>query len=202
MTAAVRSAVVLITGLGGVLGGAAGTADWPVVGTFFGAAWGAVLGVVVGLVLGSVMGVLSGVTRSRWAARSVSGLVAGVLGMGAVGLGSGGYAVPGTGAIVLVTVGALVAAALGPVIAFGVAPRPDGRPGLAWAVAAGTTFVAWGCGLGVSAGAVTGLVIGLGHPPTALFAAAEGGILGGVSGLVLAVAAAGVAVLPRLHPLP
>jgi hypothetical protein len=34
-----------------------------------------------------------------------------------------------------------------------------------------------------------------------VFAAVEGGVLGGVSGLVLAGLAVGAAVLPRLHPL-
>ena len=142
------------------------------------------------------------VTRSRWAARSGSGLVAGVLAVAAVGLGSGAYAVPSTWAMVLVAVGALVAAALGPVIAFGAAPLPDGRPGLAWAVATGGTFLAWGSVAGAAVGAVVGFLIGLGYLPTAPFAAVEGGILGGVSGLVLATLAVGIAVLPRLHPLP
>ncbi|WP_151083118.1 hypothetical protein [Nocardioides cynanchi] len=202
MRASLRSALVLMTGLGGVLGGAAGTVDWPVVGTFFGAAWGAVLGCLTGVAVGLALGGLARVTRSRWAARLGSGLVAGAVGSVVLPLCSGAYDVPGTPEVALVLAGAVVAGALGPVIAFGVGPRPDGRPGDHWAVETLARFLAWGGLLGASAGVVTGLVIGLGYPPTVLVAAVEAGVLGGVSGLVLATLAAGVAVLPRLHALP
>jgi hypothetical protein len=193
--------VVLVAGLGCVLGGAAGTADWPVVGTFFGAVAGSVVGAVVGVVLTLTLALLARVTRSSWAARLVSGLVAGVAGLGLVGLGSGADALRGTPAVLLAT-GTVVAGVLGPMIAFGVAPMPDGRPGFTWAAGVWGVCLGWGCALGGIAGAVTGLVIGLDYLPTVVFAAVEGGVLGCVSGLVLACLAAGIAVLPRLHPLP
>jgi hypothetical protein len=194
--------VVLVAGLGCVLGGAAGTADWPVVGTFFGAVAGSVVGAVVGVVLTLTLALLARVTRSSWAARLVSGLVAGLAGLGLVGLGSGTDAVRGTPAVVLLATGTVVAGALGPMIAFGVRPMPDGRPGFTWAAGVWGVCLGWGCALGAAAGAVTGLVIGLDHLPTLVFAGVEGGVLGCVSGLVLACLAAGIAVLPRLHPLP
>jgi hypothetical protein len=190
--------VVLVAGLGCVLGGAAGTADWPVVGTFFGAVAGSVVGAVVGVVLTLTLALLARVTRSSWAARLVSGLVAGVAGLGLVGLGSRADAL----AVVLLATGTVVAGVLGPMIAFGVAPMPDGRPGFTWAAGVWGVCLGWGCALGAAAGAVTGLVIGLDNLPTVVFAAVEGGVLGCVSGLVLACLAAGIAVLPRLHPLP
>lgn len=194
--------VAMVTGLGCVLGGAAGTADWPVVGTFFGAVAGASAGAVVGVVLTVTLVLLGRVTRSRWAARVISGLVAGVLGLGVGGLGSGTYAVRSAPAAGLLAVWIVLAAGLGPAIAFGVGPGPDGRPGFAWAAGVWEVCLRWGCTVGAAVGAVTGLVIGLGYLPTVVFAAVEGGVLGSVSGLVLACLVAGIAILPRLHPLP
>jgi hypothetical protein len=194
--------VVLVAGLGCVLGGAAGTADWPVVGTFFGAVEGGFVGAVAGLVLAVTLPPLGRATRSRWAARLTSGLVAAAVGLGVAGLGSGADAARDPLAVVLLAAWILVAGALGPAIAFGVRPMPDGRPGFTWAAGVWSVCLAWGCGLGAGAGAVTGLVIGLHYLPTAVAAAIEGAVLGSVSGLVLACLATGIAVLPRLHPLP
>jgi hypothetical protein len=188
--------VVLTAGLGLVLGGAAGTADWPVVGTSFGAVGGAVGGGVVGVVLVAVLGLLARFTRSAWTVRAVSGAIAAAACLGVAGSDAGT-----TAAIVLVSLGSLAGAALGPAIAFGVEPGPDGRPGFTWALATGARLLARGGALGAVIGAVAGFTIGLDYLPTAVFAAFEGAILGGVSGLVLAGLVVGAAVLPRLHPL-
>lgn len=197
--------VVLVGGLGCVLGGVAGTADWPVVGTFFGAVEGAFVGAVAGLVLAGTLLSLARATRSRWATRVTSGLVSAalglVLGLGVAGPGSSADAVRDPLAVVLLAAWIVVTGALGPAIAFGVGPMPDGRPGFTWAAGVWSVCLAWGCGLGAGVGAVTGLVIGLHYLPTAVVAAVEGAVLGSVSGLVLACLAAGIAVLPRLHPL-
>jgi hypothetical protein len=53
---------------------------------------------------------------------------------------------------------------------------------------------------GAALGGIAGLIIGLvSYPPTAAFAVIEGGVLGGGSGVVLALAVVAVLIVPRLR---
>lgn len=190
----------LFAGLGGVLAGIAATIGWPVVGTFFGAVEGALAGAALGALAAAALTILARWTRSRWAARGVSGAMAAAAAVGAVLIHAGPAGLPRAVAVVLIVAGVALAAALGPLIAYGMEPVPGG-----WLTAARLPrvlgrFLALGAGLGGAAGAVAGLIIGIrSYLPTSPFALVEGAVFGAVSGVVLACLAVGVAVLPRLR---
>ena len=59
----IQRGAALFAGLAGVLGGIAGTIDWPVVGTFFGAVEGALAGAVVGVIDAAALTLLAGWPR-------------------------------------------------------------------------------------------------------------------------------------------
>src|SRR5690349_15514967 len=73
---AIRYGAVSFGGLGLLLGGVAGTADWPLVGTFFGAIEGAAVGAATGVLVGVVVAWLIRRTPSGPVAFGVSGAVA------------------------------------------------------------------------------------------------------------------------------
>lgn len=190
--------VALFAGLGCVIGGAIGTAAWPVVGTFFGAAGGAVTGAGTGLLSAGALLAVTHWTTSKWAARVTSGLVAGTAQAAFVTVSGGPERFPIMAAALVVAVTA--GGALGPLIAYGMKPAVGGPLAARRLQHLGSLILGCGSAAGAAIGAVAGLIAGLvAYPPTALFAAVEGGLLGLVSGIVLACLAVGVAVLPRLR---
>jgi hypothetical protein len=195
----IQRGAALFAGLAGVLGGIAGTIDWPVVGTFFGAVEGALAGAVVGVINAAALTLLAGWTRSRWACRGLSGVVAGVAAAGGAQIYAGPVNVSRTVAVVLIATAAVVGAALGPLVAYGAEPVPASRLAGARLPRVGR-ILGWGAALGAAAGAVAGLIIGMHtYLPTSPVAAVEGAVFGVVSGGVLACLVAGVAVLPRIR---
>jgi hypothetical protein len=189
----------LFAGVGGVLGATVGTVDWPVVGTFFGAIGCASAGVTIGVADAALLTLLARRTRSKWAARVASGVVA-AAGLGWASTLTGPAEVPRPLAAALLAIALLLGAALGPLIAYGAAPAPDGRPTGPGYASALARFLRWGAALGGGAGAVTGLAIGIrAYLPTSPFAAVEGAAFGVVSGVALGCLAAGVFLLPRVR---
>lgn len=190
-TGCVGRGVAWLAAVGFVVGGLAGTIDWPFVGTFFGAVEGAGFGAVTGVLVGAVLAFITASTRSRPTVRLVSAVLAGV---GTLA-GAGTYPVPSHAPRLIVAalvVAAMVVAAAGaPLIAYGTLPAPTG---------VGRRILVGGAVAGAGAGAVVGLILGVrSYPPTAPVAAVEGAVLGAVSGLVLACLVAGVTVVPRLR---
>jgi hypothetical protein len=182
-----------LAAVGFVLGGVAGTVDRPVVGTFFGAVGGAGVGAVAGVLVGVVLAIMAASTRSRLVVRLVSAALAG----GAALAGTAAYpgAVDGSRlvAVAWVVAAAVLAGCVAPLIAYG-----TGAEVAAGLPSAGARILFWGAIVGAGAGAAIGLAVGArAYLPTAPFAAVEGGILGVVSGLVVACIVAGVVVLPR-----
>lgn len=179
-----------------LLGGLAGTADWPVVGTFFAGIEGAFAGTAVGASTGFVLSFVAGRPSSHWRARATSGFVAALAAEGIWLSGAGRVDVPGWLAVGLVIATALVGAALGPLIAFGVDPATT--PGLRGPDL--QRLFVLGAAAGAGLGAVLGLAVGLFvHVPTAPIAAVEGAVLGSVCGLVLAALVIGCLVVPRVR---
>jgi hypothetical protein len=178
-----------------VLGGVAGTADWPVVGSFFGAVEGACVGALVGVLAGVAVGQLGRWTRATWALRAVSGL----LGGGAAGFGAvtyrGPIVAPSGLTAALVAVAVVASAALGPLLLAGVPTRPLRADRVVLKLG---QFLVLGVAAGAAVGAVAGLVLGLrAYPATAPFAAVEGAMFGAANGAVLACVAAGLRSLTR-----
>jgi hypothetical protein len=193
--AAVGRGVAALAAGGALLGGLAGTVDWPLVLTFFGAVEGAVAGAVVGLVVGLVLG-RSPVSRSR--ARAISGSVALLAALTGAVAYRGPLEVPPAAAAVLVALSGLAGVAVGPLIAEGPACAlgPERSAALMrFATRASTVALIGGSALGAAAGLVVGAFAYL---PTAPFAAVEGAVLGVVAAGVLALAVLAVGATPML----
>ena len=185
----------LFAGLGGALGGVAGTLDWPIVGTFFGAVEAAPVGAIVGLLAAPALTLLGRRTRSRWAARTTSGVIAGMAAAAAVVIYAGPITVAPMVPIGLVAAAAVLGGVFGPLIAYGFEPVATA----ARMLHIGGLILIWGAALGAAGGGVAGFVIGVrAYLPTAPVAGVEGAVLGLVSGVVVACLAAGVVVLPRI----
>lgn len=184
---------------GAVLGGVAGTLDWPVVSTFFGAIAGAGAGAAVGVVDGLALVLLALAAASPWPARVVSGLVSGVAATLAVWAGDGRpFQAPSAPQVVVIMSALLLGGAVGPLVADGRPVLPGGRPADAALGRVVGRVVAAGAALGGVIGGVAGGIIGASsYLPTAPFAVVEGAVLGAVSGAVVGCAVAGaVVVLP------
>ena len=192
--------VALLAGAGIVVGGAAGTVDFPVVGTLFGAVEGAVAGAAVGAVDGLILTGLGAATRPRWVAQGTSGLVVLVAALARTA-GPEPLAVSWRVEVVLTAVAVLFAGAAGPSIAVGLGRAPGVLGGRAGSTPRELVvrFLGRGTTAGAAVGAVAGVLIGVrSYLPTAPFAAVEGAVFGTVCGAVLACLALGIAILPRL----
>lgn len=203
MLAAAARGAAFFGGTGAVLGGAAGTVAWPVVGTSFGAAGGAAAGALTGVLASLALTVtVSGATRT-WPTRVVPAFVALAAELAGVRLCRGGIGVPVPAGAVLMVLGVVAAAAAGPLIAHGVRPAAataGPAPPALTLVRVSWLMVAGGAGAGGCAGALTGLIIGVAaYLPTAPFAAVEGAVFGSVTGASLACLVAGLTVLPRMR---
>jgi hypothetical protein len=195
---ALGRAVTLGGALGAVVGGLLGTAAWPVVGTFFAGLAGLAVGAAVGLANGITLAAVLTRTRSRWAARFAAAATSLACAVVPAYLMD---ASPRWDWVVPIVIGAVLAGVLGPFAAFGAQPVVLGRrlAGRSVADVVGR-FVATGAAVGAGLGGITGLMIGVRtYLPTAPFAAVEGGTLGSVSGIVLALLACAAIVGPRLR---
>jgi hypothetical protein len=178
--------------------GLIGSAEWPVVGTLLGVVTGSVAGAVVGLANGLTLAALTAVTTSRVGAR----LVAAVTSLGcAVLTAVVTDASPRWDWMVAVALGTVLAALVGPLAAFGTQPVVQGPCLARWSVRELLTRVlAGGAVVGAALGGLAGLVIGsITYLPTAPFAIVEGGVLGAVSGVLVALLVATAVVGPKLR---
>ncbi len=196
-TTALRGAGLLLAA-GTLLGGVAGTADWPLVGTFFGAIEGGSAGAVVGVVVGVVLGLLVRREWPPWSFRLTSAALGGATAVAGAAAYHGPLSVPRSITATILVAAVVLTGYLGPLIATGLEPAAARRAYRIVARAIGA-----GCWLGAAAGGIVGLAIGVSsYLPTAAFALLEGAVLGAVSGGVLGLLSAAVAVLPRLHARP
>ena len=200
MPAAILRGLAFLAGAGGLLGGIAGTFRWPLVGTFFGAVEGAIVGAVVGVLDAVLLAMAAHVTRSMWAQRAVSTLVAGTFAVFGARYYRGPIVVPSAVMDILVLSSLIVGAFVGPLIGFGVeTDSMDQRVGSA-NLRFGKRLIMWGAGIGAGVGAVAGFIVGLiVFAPTSPFAAIEGGVFGLIAGSVVACLIGAIAVLPRLR---
>jgi hypothetical protein len=188
----------LLAAAGAVLGGAAGTVDWPLISTFYGAIEGAAVGAVVGVAVGLALCLLSRVTRAAWAARGVSGGVSALAAVVGASAYDGPVSVPDAVEVGLVVAAILVGGAAGPMIAQGRPATPGGSLQDATVPQLFGRFLAWGAGLGAALGGVAGAIVGaFASLPTAPFAVIEGAVFGSVTGAVLACLAAGAVLVSR-----
>ena len=185
-----------------VIGDVVGTVDWPVVGTFFGALAGVLLGVGAGVLDSALLAGVAGRTRSAWTARLASAAVSSGFALIAVSRAGAFRSLSHVaGKATLVTFCLLLGAALGPMIAYGVEPISFGRGPVPVPLSRFfATWVRWGAVAGGVLGGIVALVVGIhAYLPTSPFAVVEGAWFGCVSGVVLALLALAVAVLPRLR---
>jgi len=188
---------VLFTAVAVLLGGTAGTLQWPIVGTFFeaieAAPYGAVVGVFIALVTWPI-------ASERWAVRLVGGLTSG----GAARCALLTYSGPVKVTVIIGWSFVIASAALGVVVAPMVASGVEvtsSRPGEPASERFGK-YVVRGLVVGSGLGGVVGLIVGLfAYAPTAPFALIEGGILGAVTGVVASLLVATAVLLPKVKVL-
>lgn len=186
------------TGGTAVICGLIGTGQWPVVGTFFGAVTGFAAGAVLGLANGVTLAALTAITSSRWAARLVTAATS-------LGCGLGAAAITDTSPrgdwIVPLAVGIVLAAAIGPFAAFGTQPVVLGPRFARWTARdLMARIIGGGAIAGGALGGLAGLVIGATtYLPTAPFAVVEGGVLGSVSGVLIALLVMAAVIGPKLR---
>lgn len=198
LTAAGLRGAGLLLAAGTLLGGVAGTVDWPLVGTFFGAIGGGSAGAFVGMVLGVILGLLVRRKWPPWSFRLTSAALGGSTAVAGAAAYHGPLSVPRSITATILVAAVVLTGYLGPLIATGLEPADARRARRVVARAVGA-----GCWLGAAAGGIVGLAIGVSsYLPTAAFALLEGAVLGAVSGGVLGLLSAAVAVLPRLHARP
>jgi len=189
--------VVVFAAAAVLLGGIAGTLQWPIVGTFFAALeaapWGVATGVFIALVT-------SPFASRRWAVRAVGGLTSGGLALGGLLSYAGPLKIDGDIGWTFVVVSAGLGVVLAPMVASGleITAKASGA-------SVGERFAAMvrrGAVIGSILGAAVGLVVGLfAFAPTAPFALVEGGIFGTVMGVVFALLMAAAVLLPRIKVL-
>jgi hypothetical protein len=194
----VQRCVCWTVGIAAVIFGLVGTAEWPVVGTFFGALTGAAAGAVLGLANGVMLAALTAVSSSRRGARLVT--AATTLGC-AVVAADVTDAAPRWDWMLPLAVGVVLAAAIGPFAAFGVQPVVLGPWFRRWTVRDLMIRILVGGALaGAALGGLSGLVIGaITYLPTVPFAVVEGGVLGSVSGVLIALIVVAAVVAPKLR---
>ncbi len=187
---ALQRATLLGAGAGAIIGGITSTFGFPIVGTFFGAIEGAISGGSVGVANGFAIAGVAAITPSRWNIRLSCAAITSSCAAALVFLNvAPQWASSHTwGGLLFVLMCTVLAAAVAPFAAFGEQPL-NPRP-LAPQRSVAELFrraLAIGAIGGVGVGAVVGLAIGImTYPPTCMAALIEGGILGEVSGILLA----------------
>jgi hypothetical protein len=181
-----RGAVLGATG-GFLLGGAAGTWGFPLVGTFWWGVPGGALGALVGVLTALAVLALTGLSVPRWALGACGVVVGGCLAAAVMWLVRPAVGQPGGLAALIATAGAL-GAGLGPLIAFGPATTTGSRwPDHAAVIAVAKPVLVGGAAIGAAVGGVVGLVVGVvTYLPTSPVAMVEGGLMGATSGLLVA----------------
>ena len=189
---------VLFSAAALLVGGLAGTLQWPIVGTFFEALSIGRFGPVIGVVIAAVT---SPMASHRWLVRCTGGIICFVAALhGVVHYAFQGRSVP-LFAWSLVTLSVVLGVVLAPMVASG-AVVTSSRHGES-ASELFTTIISRGAVIGAVIGAVVGLGVGLGvglyaFAPTAPFAVIEGAIFGTVSSVIVALVIAAVVLLPRV----
>ena len=186
--------VVLFSAAALLVGGIAGTIQWPIVGTFFDAFRVGLYGPVVGLVVAFITAPMA---SCRWATRIAGGTICTAVALPTML----NYAILGRPiAFVgwsLVVLSATLGIVLAPMVANGVELTASWRGGSASDLF--TTIISRGAIVGAVLGGITGLVIGLfTFAPTAPFAVVEGGILGTVTCSIVSLLIAAVVLLPKV----
>ena len=185
---------VLFSAAALLVGGLAGTLQWPIVGTFFEALSIGRFGPVIGVVIAAVT---SPMASHRWLVRCTGGIICFVAALhGVVHSAFQGRSVP-LFAWSLVTLSVVLGVVLAPMVASG-AVVTSSRHGES-ASELFTTIISRGAVIGAVIGAVVGLGVGLyAFAPTAPFAVIEGAIFGTVSSVIVALVIAAVVLLPRV----
>lgn len=196
----VERALVFWSSVGLLSGAGVGLLDphYVAVAVLFGSITGVSIGSTVGPLLGAI---LMWQRLPSWAARFLNVSVPlalftlGVIWIAPTLVTSKSY-VLAAGATALIPIGLYAV----PLLERGVRPDASGPFGQFNVIRAAVTVFGACVVIGGAGGAVTGFVIGLDYPLTAIFAAIEGGIFGLAGGAALGVLAVGVLIMPFARP--
>ena len=186
---------VLFSAAALLIGGLAGTFQWPLVGTFFEAISIGRFGPVIGVLIATIT---SRMTSTRWAARLSGGVICFV----AAFIGVSHYAFQGRSVPLLawswVALSTVLGIVLAPMVANGVDVTSSRSGGSASELF--ITIIRRGAVVGAVLGGLVGLCVGLyAYAPTAPFAVIEGGVFGTVTSVVVSLIVAAVVLLPKVR---